>query len=51
MHSAPSIPATTSIVVMGVSGSGKTSTARELTEQLGWEYIEGDDLHPEANVA
>ena len=51
MASSPSIPATTSIVVMGVSGSGKTSAARELTRQLGWEYIEGDDLHPEANVA
>jgi gluconokinase len=51
MNSSPSIPATTSIVVMGVSGSGKTSVARELTRQLGWEYIEGDDLHPEANVA
>jgi gluconokinase len=51
MDSAPSIPATTSIVVMGVSGSGKTSAAEELTRQLGWDYIEGDDLHPEANVA
>lgn len=51
MTTPPSIPATTSIVVMGVSGSGKTSAARELTRQLGWEYIEGDDLHPEANVA
>jgi gluconokinase len=51
MDSAPSIPATTSIVVMGVSGSGKTSAAQELTRQLGWEFIEGDDLHPEANVA
>jgi len=51
MTSPPSIPATISIVVMGVSGSGKTSAARELTRQLGWEYIEGDDLHPEANVA
>jgi len=51
MDSAPSIPATTTIVVMGVSGSGKTSAAQELTRQLGWEYIEGDDLHPEANVA
>jgi len=51
MESAPSIPATTSIVVMGVSGSGKTSAALELTRQLGWLYIEGDDLHPEANVA
>jgi gluconokinase len=43
-------PATTSIVVMGVSGSGKTSVAAELTRRLGWEYIEGDDLHPKANV-
>ena len=51
MDSPPSIPATTSIVVMGVSGSGKTSAAREITRQLGWEYIEGDDLHPAANVA
>jgi len=51
MESAPSIPATTSIVVMGVSGSGKTSAALELTRQLGWDFIEGDDLHPEANVA
>jgi gluconokinase len=46
-----STPATTSIVVMGVSGSGKTSAAQEITRQLGWEYIEGDDLHPAANVA
>jgi gluconokinase len=44
-------PTTTSIVVMGVSGSGKTSVAQELTRRLGWEYIEGDDLHPEASVA
>ncbi|MBB3676071.1 gluconokinase [Modestobacter versicolor] len=51
MDTPPSIPATTTIVVMGVSGSGKTSAARELTRQLGWEYIEGDDLHPAANVA
>src|SRR5918912_3722621 len=51
MDTASSIPATTSIVVMGVSGSGKTSVAQELTRQLGWDYIEGDALHPEANVA
>jgi gluconokinase len=50
MDSSPSIPATTTIVVMGVSGSGKTSTARELQRQLGWEYVEGDDLHPPENV-
>jgi gluconokinase len=51
MDPAPSIPATTSIVVMGVSGSGKTSIAVEIARRLGWAYIEGDDLHPEANVA
>jgi gluconokinase len=51
MNSSPSIPVTTSIVVMGVSGSGKTSVAQELTRQLGWDYVEGDDLHPEANIA
>jgi gluconokinase len=51
MTSPDSIPATTTIVVMGVSGAGKTSAAQEITRQLGWDYIEGDDLHPEANVA
>lgn len=51
MMSTPSIPATSTIVVMGVSGAGKTSVAQELTRQLGWAYIEGDDLHPAANVA
>ncbi|SDY82293.1 gluconate kinase, SKI family [Modestobacter sp. DSM 44400] len=51
MEPALSIPATTTIVVMGVSGSGKTSVAVELARQLGWDYIEGDDLHPAANVA
>jgi gluconokinase len=51
MDPATSIPASTSIVVMGVSGSGKTSVAVELARRLGWDYIEGDDLHPEANVA
>ena len=51
MTSPASIPATTTIVVMGVSGAGKTSAAQEITRQLGWDYIEGDDLHPAANVA
>ena len=41
----------TSIVVMGVSGSGKTTVAVELARRLGWQFAEGDDLHPAANVA
>lgn len=37
------------VVVMGVCGSGKTSVGRRVAERMGWEFIEGDDLHPEAN--
>lgn len=36
---------------MGVSGSGKSTVARAAAERLGWGYVEGDDLHPAANVA
>jgi gluconokinase len=39
------------VVVMGVSGSGKTTVGRGLAEAMGWEYAEGDDFHSEANVA
>lgn len=38
------------VVVMGVSGSGKTTIGRALAERLGWPYQEGDALHPRANV-
>jgi gluconokinase len=38
------------IVVMGVSGSGKSTIAAELARTLGWVFLEGDDLHPAANV-
>ena len=38
------------LVIMGVSGSGKSTVARILAESLGWELQEGDDLHPSANV-
>lgn len=38
------------LVVMGVSGTGKSTVAGLLAGQLGWELEEGDDLHPEANV-
>lgn len=39
------------LVVMGVSGSGKSTVAIPLAERLGWPFQEGDDLHPAANVA
>lgn len=39
------------VVIMGVSGSGKTTIGRALAERLGWPYKEGDELHPRANVA
>ena len=39
------------LVVMGVSGSGKTTVATLLAERLGWPFAEGDDFHPPANVA
>ncbi|QJY48426.1 gluconokinase [Pseudonocardia broussonetiae] len=37
------------LVVMGVSGVGKTSVAQELVRSTGWVFAEGDDLHTEAN--
>src|SRR5262245_8503336 len=38
-------------VMMGVSGSGKTTIARSVAQRLGWRLVEGDDFHPPANVA
>lgn len=38
------------IIVMGVSGSGKTTVGRLLAEELGWPFYEGDDYHPPANI-
>ena len=38
------------ILLMGVSGSGKTTVGRLLASQMGWEFADGDDYHPAANV-
>jgi gluconokinase len=41
---------TTSVVVMGVSGSGKSTIAAGLVQRLGWDFAEGDEFHPPENV-
>ncbi|MCB2173584.1 gluconokinase, partial [archaeon] len=38
------------MVVMGVSGSGKTSVGEALAAALDWPFYDGDDFHPQANV-
>jgi gluconokinase len=38
------------LIVMGVSGSGKTTVAALLAGRLNWKFQEGDALHPQANV-
>ena len=43
-------PAPVSVVVMGVSGTGKTTVGVGIAEALGCDFVEGDDLHPAANV-
>jgi gluconokinase len=39
------------IIVMGVTGSGKTTVGELLAQRLGWEYFDADDFHSAANKA
>jgi gluconokinase len=39
------------LIVMGVSGSGKTTIGEKLAERLGWRYEDADTFHPSSNVA
>jgi gluconokinase len=39
------------LIVMGVSGSGKSTIAAALAEQLSWTFEDGDKFHPASNVA
>ena len=39
------------LIVMGVTGAGKSTLAEALNQHLHWPYQEGDDLHPPANIA
>ncbi len=45
------MPFTRPLVVMGVSGSGKTTVGEALAVALGVPFVDGDSLHPKANVA
>lgn len=38
------------IVVMGVTGAGKTTVGQALARRLGWRFCEGDTFHPAANI-
>jgi gluconokinase len=38
------------IVLMGVTGSGKSTVGKLLAQQLGWKFFEGDDFHSPANI-
>lgn len=39
------------VLVMGVSGAGKTAIGERLAARLGWRFIDADDFHPPENVA
>lgn len=39
------------LVVMGVSGSGKSTIADHLAVRIGWRYEDGDSFHPASNVS
>ena len=38
------------LVIMGVTGVGKTTVGQALADALGWRFFDADDFHPEANV-
>jgi carbohydrate kinase (thermoresistant glucokinase family) len=38
------------LIIMGVSGVGKSTIAQALAKKLGWKFQEGDELHPPSNV-
>ena len=37
-------------IVMGVSGSGKSTVGKAVSKELGWKFYEGDEYHPAENV-
>jgi len=41
---------TKGLILMGVSGCGKTTIGGKLAQLLGWEFFDADDFHPEENI-
>jgi gluconokinase len=39
------------LILMGVSGAGKTTIGALLARDLGWPFYDGDDFHPQTNIA
>jgi gluconokinase len=46
----PAAPDPVAIVVMGVAGAGKTTVGQALATRCGYAFIDGDALHPKANI-
>lgn len=38
------------LIIMGVSGCGKTTIGKMLSAKLNWKYFEGDEYHPQENI-
>src|SRR3569833_2621314 len=38
------------LILMGVSGSGKTTIGARLAQDLGWRFLDADDIHPAENI-
>jgi gluconokinase len=38
------------IIVMGAAGAGKSTIGRQLADELGWHFFDGDDFHPSDNL-
>ena len=38
------------VVIMGVAGSGKTTVGRMLADEMSWDFVDADDVHPLANI-
>ena len=44
------MPQPLAVILMGVSGSGKTAVGSRVAKRLGWVFLDADDFHPPANI-